>query len=137
MAKPELTPEEEDRQMEAALKVVRRLGGSRFVLDLAENLGMVAGVLRERGKGTKGSVSVKFALEDEGDGLISVNESIGYKLPDSASRGSWFYEKERVLFDRDPNQPEFFAYRDRQVDTSTGEIVRDAAAPAVVERKLD
>jgi hypothetical protein len=136
MAKEQLTPEEEDLKLEAALRVVKRLGGSRFILDLADNLGMVAGVLRERGKGTKGSVSVKFALENEGDQMISVDEAIGYKLPDSASRGAIFFEQDSELFERDPRQEQLVVFRDRVVDRSTGEI-RTPADAGEVERKLD
>lgn len=116
-----------------ANKVIGRLGQRRFVEDLAESLGEVAAELRERGKGTKGKVTVTFDLENVGDLQITVNEKIKQSLPETKSRGAVFYELEGELHERDPREPEFVY---RVVDGDTGEI-RTPEAAGVSERKVD
>lgn len=124
---------DEERQLAKATKVITKLGGSRFVIELAQALGEVSAVCRERGKGTKGNVAVKFVLENVGDRRIVINEGIKQSLPESISRGAIFYEQEGELFDRDPAAPDFFY---RVVDAGTGEI-RETPAVEVPARESE
>ena len=112
-----------------ANKLVNRLGSRRFVEDLMESMSEVAQVIEERGKGSKGKVTVTFEMENAGDHQITVNEHIKQNLPETVSRGALFYSFNGTLFDRDPREtPLVYETVDaprptiRDVDTETGEI---------------
>ena len=124
---------DEEREYEDALKIIKRLGSRRFVVDLAQALGEVSAVVRERGKGMRGKVSASFALENMGDRQIVVNESIKQSLPETISRGAVFYEQDGKLFDRDPLAPQFLY---REVDRETGEIREPVDVPAAPPREV-
>lgn len=112
-----------------ANKLVNRLGSRRFVEDLLESMSEVAEVIEERGKGSKGKVTVTFEMENAGDHQITVNEHIKQNLPETVSRGALFYSFNGTLFDRDPREtPLVYETVDapapnvRHVDPETGEI---------------
>ena len=120
-----------------ANKLVSRLGSRRFIEDLMESMAEVSQVVEERGRGSKGKVTVTFELENMGDHQIAVNEHIKQNLPETISRGALFYSFNGKLFDRDPREtPLVYETVDappptvRDVDTETGEIREPQMQPA-------
>lgn len=109
--------------------VAARLGGGHFLENLQDALSRVTEEVLATGKQGQVTVTFKITKPNAAEPLITVNESIGTKLPASEPHGSMLYVDGGKFFARDPRQSvmEFREVEppdtsDRSVDEETGEV---------------
>lgn len=107
-----------------SLATLQRLGGGKFLDQIAQHLAEVAQeVVRT---GNKGAVSAVITVERvKGEPLVIVNAVVQPKPPAELPQGAAFYALDDALWNDDPRQVrmEF-----RVIDEATGEIRETADA---------
>lgn len=86
------------------LDILRRLGRGQMLEELANALSSVATEVVETGQPGEVTLKLKLTTREQGDAMITINETITRKTPTPASRGQFLYSVEGWLYSADPRQ---------------------------------
>lgn len=114
-----------------ALGILKRIGNGHLIEDIAEALAEVGANVVETGKPGQVTVTLKVSVQQVGDPMVIVNDTVARKMPTKAARGVLLYAVDGGLHTRDPRQVEM---EFRRVDPAQTEIREsDGGAPVVRE----
>lgn len=113
------------------LPILQRLGRGRMLEQLAIALASVATEVVETGQAGEVTLKLKLTTREQGDAMITVNETISRKTPTPAARGQYLFSVEGWLYDVDPRQTRLPFRSVEQLTADQREL--DDAAPTIRE----